>query len=330
MTRLYIVAEIASAHEGDPGLARRLFDLAAATGADAVKFQIFRRSALISRAHAKYDSFGEIELSEAAWRDLLGHAAAAAVDTVIEVYDEPSLALAESAGEVAAYKIPTSDIANPALLKSVAATDKPIQLAVGGATDEEIDAAVALLRSTSQAPLTLTHGFQSYPTAVADARLARLETLRRRHGLAVGFADHTDAEAAELARLVPAMAVAAGATVIEKHFTDDRSRRGRDHYSALNPDEFANFVALMREVAAAIGDAADTPSPAELTYRDQMKRHAVAARDLAEGKALAAGDIVFKRTGRTGVSPLGLPSLLRRRLRQAVAADTPILEDDLA
>jgi sialic acid synthase SpsE len=326
----YIIAEIASAHEGDPALCSRLIRLSAGTGADAVKLQIFHRDTLMSRFHPRYDSFGEIEIAPQAWRGLLREAADTGCDVVVEAFDERSLALAEEAGVVNAYKLPTSDIGNADLLLGMAKSRKPIMLGVGGARDAEIKFAVETLRGAKAARIILMHGFQSYPTKVEDTRLGKLAVLARAFGLELGYADHVDAEDRELVRVLPAMAVAAGAVVVEKHITDARSRQGRDRYSALNPDEFAGFVVFMRRVATAIGDGADVLSAAEMTYRHEMKRQAVAGHALPAGTAFVEEAIAFKRTNREGLSHSDFARLGGRRLLNAKEADEPILEGDLA
>ncbi len=325
----YIVAEIASAHEGDPALARRLFELAAGTGADAVKFQIFRRDALISRFHPKFESFGQIEIAAETWREILAEYRGASVAIWVEAFDEPSLDLAEGSGSVSGYKLPTSDIANLRFLAAAAHTGKPLHLAVGGATDAEIAAALGVISPLTQARVTLMHGFQSYPTRIEDMKLARLPALKQRFGLPVGFADHTDASAREQARTLPAMALAAGAEVIEKHVTDDRSRKGRDHFSALEPAEFADFTRFLRLVGTSLGDGGDALSPAETKYRYEMKRQAVAAGSLPRDHHLTAKDAVFKRTNRAGLSESDVERLAGRLLAAAKLPDEPILAEDL-
>jgi N,N'-diacetyllegionaminate synthase len=327
----YIIAEIASAHEGDPVLCSRLIRLAAGTGADAVKLQIFHRDTLMSRFHPRYESFGQIEIAPQEWRRLLGEAAATGADVVVEAFDERSLMLAEETKSVSAYKLPTSDIGNPEFLRLMGRTGKPVMLGVGGARDSEITAAIEVVRGAGAGRVVLMHGFQAYPTKIEDTRLARLSALARAFaGVALGYADHADAEDRELARMLPAMAFAAGATVIEKHITDARSRHGRDRYSALNPDEFLDFVRTMRRLAAAIGRGDDALSAAEDNYRREMKRQAVAARGLAPGATLSQGDVAFKRTNRAGLSHGEIQDLGARKLAVAKAADEPIGAEDLA
>ncbi len=320
----YIIAEIASAHEGDPELAHRLLAAAAQTGADAIKFQIFCRDELMSKRHPKFDSFGEIEISPSSWGELLSTAGRMDVDVVAEVFDPRSLDLAVSSGCVDGYKVPTSDISNREFMQSACRTDKRLYVGVGGATEAEIDGAVEWLR-TEAADVVLMHGFQSYPTRPEDTNLARLQALGVRYGLPVGYADHVDAEDSELSNIVPLMAVGAGAVVIEKHITDDRSRQGRDHFSALTPDEFRCFVAGVRRIECVMGISDPELSRAEVKYREDMKRYAVAARSLGEGATLEEELVAFKRIGAAGMTQADIENVVGRRLKRSKSKDDPLL-----
>jgi len=327
--RPYVIAEIASAHEGDVSLAKRMAASAAQTGADAVKLQIFRRDALIATVHPKFASFGEIELQPDEWREVIAVVAEADVDLIVEVYDEASLDLAETTSSVDAYKFPTSDIANLEFLRRVAGTGKPIYIGMGGATLDEVRRAVEVARNARGGQVTLVHGFQAYPTRIIDADLGRIAVLKREFDLPVCYADHTDAETHEYARALPALALAFGATSIEKHFTDDRGRKGRDHYSALQPEEFRDFVAYLAQASDAFGAGSDTLSDAERLYRQQMKRNAVAAETLPAGTVLKAGHIAYKRTNAEGVGPADGGILIGKRLAVEKRRDEPLTGADL-
>ena len=329
MSRPYIIAEIASAHEGEAEFAKRLVARAAETGADAVKLQIFRRDTLLSRFHHKFDAFGIIELTETEWREVLVDAAATGMDVLVEVFDEASLALAEASGVVSGYKLPTSDIANFDLIRRIGETCKPLYLAVGGATLDEVKAALDVMDDDFRARVVLMHGFQSFPTKVEDTNLARLRTLADAFGLPVGYADHVDADDGMQSLTIPAMAIGAGAVVIEKHMTENRSLKGRDYYSSLNPDEFAAFVQSIRLLWTAMGNPRLDLSVAEKDYRRLMKRQAVMTQDARAGTVIDSSLIVYKRIGRDGLSPSEAGALLGRRLKTAKQADEALLMDDL-
>lgn len=324
----YIIAEIASTHEGEYDFAIKLFHLAAATGADAVKFQMFDRDTLLSRFHHKFDAFGVIQIDPGHWREILTEAGGASVDVHVEVFDETSLELAEASGAVNGYKIPTSDIGNLDHLKRVAETGKQVYLAVGGAAMFEIETALEVLVCACAYPPILMLGFQSFPTKIEDLNFARITALHQRFGLPVGYADHSDASETELARIFPAMAMGAGACVIEKHITDERSRQGRDYYSSLNPDEFSGFVRLIHQISPALGAAEAELTEAEMTYRRLMKRQAVAVQEMSAGEPLDITLVAFKRTGIDGLSPRDIEKFVGKPLKTDKSADAPIVAED--
>jgi sialic acid synthase SpsE len=132
-----------------------------------------------------------------------------------------------------------------------------------------------------------------------------------------------------MARMLPALAVSMGAEVIEKHITDDRTRKGRDHYSALNPEEFISFVRLLRSLPNIIGEEQEwSLSDAEMKYRKFTKRQAVAAREIAVGTKLDLKDIVFKRTNEVGLSSQDLAEYTGREFTRSKNNDDPLTPED--
>ena len=306
------MAETASSHEGDPALAVQLLRAAVAAGADLVKFQLLRGDMLLTPDHPKYGAFQQIQMPDSAWVGIADAAADLNARLVAEVFDEPSLALAVRL-RFPALKIHSTDLSNPRMLEGAAASGLPIFVSTGGATCAEIAAALGHLDAHGARQVVLLHGFQAFPTRLVDSNLRQLWMLRSRFGRVVGYADHVDAET-ELAFVLPAMALGAGARVVEKHITLDRAKRGRDYFSALNPPEFTRLVTLLRDADLALGRADDTLSPPELAYRALMKKTVVAAAPLAPGVTLEPGHLAFKRAPMTGFSPMEAASLLGRRI----------------
>ena len=323
-----VIAEVASSHEGQPALAIELAQRAAKASADAVKFQIFRAAELVVAHHPKAPSFRELELEPAAWKEVVAAARSAGLRVLADVYDMPSLELAEGLG-VQGYKLPTTIAGDPVLLPAVAGTGKPLLAAVSGEDEEEIRALLGLLRERGAGDIVLHHGFQGFPTQLADTHLRRLTWLRERFGCPVGFADHCPGEM-PVSRVLPAAAVALGASVVEKHLTLDRGARGRDWVSALNEDEFAQMVAWIREVEAALGEARPALSEAEQRYRDTMRKKVVARRALPARAWVTQGDLAFKRTPDAGVGPEATGALVGQKLLRAVGADEPVTPREVA
>ena len=251
------------------------------------------------------------------------------VDIIVEPYDLSSFSVAHGTGHVHAYKVPTANIGDIEFLERIAQSRKPVYLGVGGAKWPEIEKAVSILKEMGSPRLVLMCGFQNFPTRLEDSKLFQIQRLQDAFGCDVGYADHVDAEDREMARVVPALAIAVGANVIEKHITDDRTRKGRDHYSSLNPDEFGEFVKLMRKLPVIIGTENEwVLTDAEKQYRNFTKRQAVAARDIAAGASLSDGDVMFKRIDKPGLSPADISSYTGKIFVRQIKADEPIMRED--
>jgi N,N'-diacetyllegionaminate synthase len=221
----------------------------------------------------------------------------------VEVFDFPSLQLVKDKSAVEAFKIPTADLSDRDFVDAVCSVGKPVFVGVGGATLKEIDAIAEQVLAYDNITLILLHGIQNFPTKLEDSQLNKIQLLHQRYKCQVGFADHIDAEETEMARVLPAMAVAAGASVIEKHITLDRSAKGFDYYSSLNPDEFKEFVKYMQHISTGIGsNDLDVLTNAERTYRDKMKKFAVLVSDVAKGSMVKDAVVKYRRTSSPGIT----------------------------
>jgi sialic acid synthase SpsE len=289
-----IVAEAAEGYGGEWGKELALVDLAAGAGADAVKFQLLHPDELLTADHPLYELVEGLQLPPERWRAVAGRCAERGVELYLDVFGRRGLELAEEIG-AGAVKVHSSDMLNRALLADLAASTLPeVLLSAGGTTLEEIGEAVMTL---SAKRITVVLGFQAYPTPVAENRLWRLRTLRDAFpGAAIGFADHTGNEEPAGAWL-PALAIALGATYVEKHITVAHVLRDPDHQSALAPDRFADFAENMRLAVVALGAPGEEAEmgEAERGYRLRMKKHVVATRDLAAGTALGPAELALKR-----------------------------------
>lgn len=327
---VFIVAEAGVNHNGDPALARRLVDAAAECGADAVKFQTFSVDALLTRGAPKAgyqvettgagesqrDMLARLELSLEVLAELKDRAAKHGLIFFSAPFDEESADVLDALG-VVLFKVPSGEITNLPLLRHVAAKARPMILSTGMSSLEEVEQAVAAIRSAGDPPLAVLHCLSAYPAPAAETNLRAMDTLAARLGCPIGFSDHT------LGIEIAVAAAARGAQIIEKHLTLDTSLTGPDHRASLDPPAFAAMVRAIRKVESAIGDGVKRPMPSEADTRRVARKSLVAARALRAGESLAAGDIVIKRPG-TGISPAELPRLLGCRLTRDVAADEVI------
>ena len=301
--KISIICEIASAHEGSIVALKKMLDKAEDAGADWVKVQVFQYKELVAKDNNKFNVLRKIELNQNDWLEIIRYAGDLNPKLIVEVFDLPSLHLVSNEPAVKAYKIPTSDLGDKVFVDSVCQMGKPIFIGVGGATIDEIDTIVKQVSIFDNVELTLMHGIQNFPTQIKDSLLSRIQLLRQRYGCNVGFADHIDANESELSSVLPAMAVAAGATVIEKLITLNREKKGLDYYSALNPDEFLNFVEFIKEISMAIGvNGLANLTEAEIDYRNNMKKFAVLSSPVRQGEVLNEFKIVYRRTNKPGIT----------------------------
>ncbi|MBZ0156312.1 MAG: N-acetylneuraminate synthase family protein [Alphaproteobacteria bacterium] len=320
---LLLIAEAANAHEGDFEKALQLVHAAADAGADAVKFQRFRAERLVTKGDPKLAHFKALEFDDTRWKGLITAARDRGLLFLADLFYEEAVEEMLSLG-IDAVKIHSTDIANPRMLQALKGKGLPVLLSTGGSTPEEIGRALALL---SPAEAVLMHGFQGFPTGIDDLHLRRMTTLKERYRLPVGLQDHVAGDS-PLCPLIPFIAMGMGAAVVEKHITLDRSKKGIDYYSSLNPGEFRDMVSRIREAERAMGSNSMSMGENERTYRKRMKKFIVASKDLEKGKPVPPAALDFKRVGE-GITPALADRISGRVLRRSVAADEPLLPGDI-
>jgi N,N'-diacetyllegionaminate synthase len=333
MNKLHIIAELAQGFEGKPEQAAMLVRAAAASGADSAKLQLVFADELCTPDHRHYELFRSLEMPDQTWLNLKSLANSLDIGFILDVFGEHSLRLAETI-KVDALKIHSTDMSNQQLLERVAASSiDTVMLSAGGCYAGEIKEAVERMNGKK---CIVMHGFQGYPTATEDNHLARLQHLRSAlshlAGVAFGFADHVPSDD-PLRFVVPAIAIGAGITYLEKHLTLSGVLKLEDHESALNPDDFAHFVRQMRDCARAYGpaDAAREDfgmSESERKYRAAMHKQVIAGRDIAAGTILTAELVTLKRTSATDALH-DLRQVIGRQLLKPLKLNDPITSEML-
>lgn len=335
----FVIAEIGVNHNGDVDLARRLIDVAADAGADAAKFQTFRADDLIVEGTeavdyqkkdnadlTQYDLLKKLELSNDAHQALVEHCKVRGIEFMSTGFDEQSLQFLIDLG-IRRIKIPSGEITNTPLLEKAAAACLPIIVSTGMATLEEVRASVDTIRAVwtslaHEGDLIVLHCTSAYPAELSDVNLSAMATLSRELGEAVGYSDHTEGI------LVSALAVAAGAQLIEKHITLDKSMEGPDHAASLEPSELAQMIRDIRQVELILGDGVKAPVASELETRALVRKGLKFARALPEGHVLTRHDLVALRP-ETGLAPSSLRDLLGKTLSVAVAAHQAVAVEHL-
>lgn len=324
-----IIAEAGVNHNGDPALARALIDVAAAAGADRVKFQTFSADRLVTAGAAKaayqvrttaadesqHAMLRRLELSRATHVELIAHCRMRGIEFFSTGFDPQSVELLAQLGATG-FKVPSGEISNLPYLRCVGRYGLPVILSTGMSDLDEIAAALAVLErsGTPRHLITVLHCTTEYPAPMADVNLRAMLTIRDAFGVAVGYSDHTPGIEVAIA------AVAMGASVIEKHFTLKRSLPGPDHQASLEPAELQALVKAIRNIETALGDGAKEPTANELKNRVSARKSIVAARSIAAGEVFDADNLTVKRPG-SGISPMRWDELLGRRAPRAFAAD---------
>ena len=329
---MFYVAEAGVNHAGDPARARELIDAASDAGADAVKFQAFDPDELVAPtaatadyqqrrtdAESQRELLDRYDLDGETYRELATYARERGIPFLSSPFDPASADLLASL-DVPAIKIGSGELTNHPLLAHVAELGLPVICSTGMATMDEVAAAYRVL---ADAEVALLHCVSAYPTEPADVNLAAMDRLAERFDAPVGFSDHTtDPE-------TPAMAVAAGASMVEKHLTVDRSLPGPDQAASLEPEELAESVRLARRAARIRGEARKRPVPAERDARHVARKGIYAARDLPVGTEIDATDVAILRPAE-GLPPTVTDQVIGARTTERITADEPIAADALA
>jgi N,N'-diacetyllegionaminate synthase len=327
----FVVAEMACSHDGNPNLARVIIDGAGQAGADAIQFQIWKLNEIMVPHHPDFAKVSTAELSRGQWTELAAYVREkySHMQIIACVYERSSVDFCEKV-VVDAYKIHSADLSNPDLVHYVAETGKRVDLSVGASTLDEIATAIEWIKTTSASQIWLMYGYQNFPTRTDKVHLRYLFKLKRLFELPVGYQDHSDAES-DAAFWLPAAAIGMGVDVLEKHITHDRALKGLDHEAALNPDEFARFVKMVRTIDVSMGSSIPRPfSEEELKYRKYSKKSIVASRSLPAQTRLTAEDLQFMRADKLGLPPDQGWRLIGKRTRHAIERHRLISEEDVA
>ena len=327
-----VIAEAGVNHNGDLALAKEMVRVAAEAKADYVKFQAFRSETLTTRLAPAADYqqkntgvrdqqvlLKALELNLEEFRELSEECARTGVGFLVTPFDLDMVAPLVAMG-MDRIKVSSGDLNNLPMLQDLARLGLPMIVSTGMATGQEVGHSLAVVRRAGAKDVTLLHCTSLYPAPPRAINLRAMETMRRNFDVPVGYSDHS------LGDHVAIAAVALGATVIEKHFTIDRTMPGPDHAASLEPGELRSMIKRLRETAEALGDGIKRPATGEAEVARLVRRSWHARCDLEAGAVLTPHNVVLKRSG-AGLPPHRSP--FDRRLKNAVLADTPIHEGDL-
>ncbi len=333
---VYIIAEAGVNHNGSLDMARDLIEVAAKSGANAVKFQTFKAEKLVTADAEKaayqkkmagtddfqLDMLRKLELDASDHISLIECCRDNRIEFLSTPFDTESLELLANQFDISRIKIPSGEITNGPLLLQAARTGKPIILSTGMSTLADVEAALAVLAygysniegepsstlfpsayssSRGQALLrdkvVLLHCTTEYPAPFYEVNLQAMDTLQAAFGLPVGFSDHTAGIAIALA------AAARGATIVEKHFTMDRTLPGPDHQASVEPSELIELVRGIRQIEQAVGCGLKCPAASERKNMAIARKSLIASRPIKCGETFNEQNLGIKRPG-DGISPM--------------------------
>ncbi|WP_300704982.1 N-acetylneuraminate synthase [Bacteroides sp.] len=311
--RTLIIAEAGVNHNGSLELAKHLINAAAEAGVDYVKFQTFRADNLVSKTaemadyqrrntnnedSSQYAMLKKLELSPADHQELISYCAEKNVKFFSTAFDLESIDFLASL-HLGLWKIPSGEITNYPYIKKIAEYKEPVILSTGMSNFDEIEDAIALLikYGVPKERLTVLHCNTEYPTPMSDVNLRAMQTMKEKLGVQIGYSDHTSGIE------VPIAAVALGATIIEKHFTLDRTMDGPDHRASLEPAELKAMVNSIRNIEQALGKADKFITHSESKNKSVARKSIVAARNIECGETFTEENLTVKRPG-DGISPM--------------------------
>lgn len=325
MQEIEIIAEIGVNHDGSLDKALNLISMAAECGATAVKFQTFSAAELALHETPKvnyqknttsdnethFEMLQRLELSRNDFFEIKSFCEQLNIKFISTPYHPSAVDLLEDIG-VSVFKVASADLVDDILLKRINRTKKPVLLSVGMADLEEIDHAIRLL---SNCDVTLLHCVSNYPCDEASLNLRVMKELKKRYNLPVGFSDHSEKNNAVC------IAIALGASVIERHFTYDTKAPGPDHAASSDPAKFKNYVNHIMTTIKILGDPNKKTQDEELGMKAVSRKSLYYSEDLPAGQKLLERNLVLRRPG-AGLYAKELGNLVGRVLQKSVSKNT--------
>lgn len=329
----FIIAEAGSNHNGNLTQAKRLIDVAASAGADAVKFQLFRANKLytknagtsdyLSMAKPIHDLVAELEMPYEWLPELATYSRERRLAFLASVFDEESSDQLDM--NVDAFKIASYEMTHIALVRHVAAKMKPVIVSTGTSNLEEVENTVKVFLNTGNKNLILMQCTAAYPAPVDSLNIRAIVTMKLRFRVPVGLSDHSRDPI-----VGPLTAAAVGANLIEKHFTLSNDLPGPDHRFAVEPHELRLMIQKVREVEKALGEGTKVMHPVEAELRGFTRRSIFTIQDIKQGEEFSKENLAVLRSGKSklGLEPAYLDEILGKHATQDIPAWRAVQKED--
>jgi N,N'-diacetyllegionaminate synthase len=322
-----IIAEAGVNHNGSMKIAKEMVLMAKAAEADYIKFQTFIPEKLVSqyadKAEYQKKTTGENEsqlemlkklaLTQQDFIELKSYCEEVGIGFLSTPFDLESIDFLDRLG-MDFWKLPSGEITNLPYLEAIGKTGKKVVMSTGMCELSEIEAAIKVLEENGAGKITVLHCNTQYPTPFCDVNLRAMQQMREVLKKPVGYSDHT------VGIEVPIAAVALGATVIEKHFTLDRTMEGPDHAASLEPKDLASMVEAIRNIEKSLGDGQKRRTASEQKNCEVARKSIVAKKDIKKGEIFSVDNITVKRPG-TGISPMRWYEVIGKAAEKNYMAD---------
>ena len=332
---VYIIAEAGVNHNGSLELAKKLVDMAAECGANAIKFQTFKAEestgSYAKKAtyqmenmpieESQLEMIRKLELPFDAFKELKAYCKTKNIDFLSTPDGEESLNFLVDLG-VSVIKIGSTEVTNLEFLRKIGETGLEIILSTGMSYLAEVERAVEVIRSTHNYKIKVMQCTTDYPTALEDVNLKAMVTMKEKLQVPVGLSDHTMGNEAAIA------AVALGAEFVEKHITLDQNMEGPDHKASTSYEGLRSYVNAIRNTEKLLGDGIKKPTKREKIIMKDVRRSIVAREPISEGTILTKELLDYKRPG-TGISPEDVEQIIGKKVNKSMEKDQPILWEDI-
>ncbi len=338
MKKTHIIAELAWGHDGKISQAIEIMKKAKEAGADSFSIHLTdlpnymvtyygNGEGKVSAGREDLDVYKyleDINPSNTQWEELANVAKEINIDLCVMPNDIQSLEFSEEKLKPEFYVVSPACFAEIDMVEAIAKTGKKTLFRIGGAYLAEIEKVINIFRKANNNNIILLHGFQNYPTKLEQTDMSLLKTLKDTFNVEVGLADHIDG-GDRLSKIIPMLALPYGATYIEKHITLNRDDKSEDFESALNTDDFKEFVENIRATEIALG----TPyfkdlNDATLRYRQVVRKRLVAAVEIKEGEEITDDKIIAKRCD-IGLTPDNRELIIGRVAKQNITKDEALM-----
>ncbi|MEE9379269.1 MAG: N-acetylneuraminate synthase family protein [Candidatus Lokiarchaeia archaeon] len=329
---VFVIAEAGSNHNRNLHQAKKLIEIAAEAEVDAVKFQTYSAETLYSKKtpnpdylegkltqKSMWQLIKDIEIPREWQAELADYSKSHNLIFLSTPFDYKAVKELEELN-MPAYKIASFEIVDLPFLREIAQIGKPIILSTGMASLGDIEDAINAIKEIEDVPIALLHCAINYPPPFEDLNLKAIKTLKTAFQVPVGYSDHT------MSLAIPAVCVALGASIIEKHFTTDRNLKGPDHKFALESNELKKMVKYIREIEASLGSSIKFMPKSEDNLYKLARRSIIARKEIPKGKMIVKSDLIIKRPG-YGIAPKFINIVIGRTAKSDIDEDEIITWD---